>query len=575
MRQSAHHFPDAGNDPSTTPSPKPKDLLQQLLEKTVGSLFPDHAQDCRVILEIPKSRRHGDLTTNIAMRLGSLEKKNPMIVARSILSSLESLLSERKLKSPFKKSEILPPGFINFHLKEEHHRNILSEISDSDRYGASQLGKGMPLQIEFVSANPTGPLSVAHGRQAAVGDSLARILEYAGYQVTREYYVNDMGNQIRLLGTSLSARYRELFGEKTEIPEGGYQGRYLISLAEAIRAEHGERFRTETEESRSLFERVATEKILGVIRENLARFQVFFDHFTHESELHAKGEVQKTLEFLRKSGDLYESEGATWFRSTRLGDDKDRVVIKSDGSFTYLAPDIAYHQKKFSLGFKRLIDIWGPDHHGYIGRLKAAVQALGHPKESLDVLIIQLATLYREGKPVAMSTRMGEFITLQEVMDEVGVEAARFFFVMKKRSAHLDFDLSLAKSQSLENPVYTIQYVHARVANILKFAEGKINLARRTEADVALLKEPEELEILKQLGEFPETLLSCAKTLEPVYLVLYLQKLAGAFHRFYQKHRVITDDVPLSLARVQLALCVQKVIRRGLSLLGITAPDKM
>ena len=552
-----------------------KETLKRLLERSVQLLFPAHAETVQVSLEVPKSRQYGDLTTNIAMRIGRLEKKESLEVAREIVSSFNTLLREEKMEEAFKKIEVLPPGFINFYFAEEHHRHILDEIVSNDAYGASSIGQGTRVQIEFVSANPTGPLSVAHGRQAAVGDSLARILEFCGYDVSREYYVNDVGNQIRLLGKSLDIRYQELFGEKEEIPEEGYRGNYLIDLAKEVRGRYGDKYRKRTEEGVRFFEQYASQRILEGIRKDLEDFRVRFYNFSYESALRSEGKVEEALEVLRKQGILFESEGATWFRSTDFGDDKDRVVIKSDGSFTYLAPDIAYHREKFSRGFQRLINIWGPDHHGYIGRLKAAVQALGHDRESLSILILQLATLYRDGVAVPMSTRMGEFITLREVIEEVGVDAARFFFIMKKCASHLDFDLSLAKKQSLENPVYTIQYAYARVSNILEFGKEKMGEIRREELSYDLLQNEEEVELLKELGEFPNSVQSSAKTLEPVYLVLYLQKLAGAFHRFYQKHRVITDDLPLTRARALLALCIQKTIGRGLSLLGISAPDKM
>ena len=551
-----------------------QETLKRLLERSARLLFPAQAA-FQVVLEIPKNRQHCDLTTNIAMRLGRLEKKNPLEVARQVVSSLNKLLKEEGTESTFKKIEVLPPGFINFYFSESHHRHLLAEIASNDTYGTSSIGQGIGIQIEFVSANPTGPLSVAHGRQAAVGDCLARVLAFCGHGVSREYYVNDVGNQIRLLGKSLYIRYKELFGEKAEIPEGGYQGKYLIDLAKEVKDHSGEKYRKETEETVRFFEQYTSQRILEGIRKDLEDFRIHFDNFSHESALRSHGKVEEALEVLRKGGSLFEAEGATWFRSTLFGDDKDRVVVKSDGSFTYLAPDIAYHREKFSRGFGRLINIWGPDHHGYIRRLKAAVQALGHDPASLSILILQLATLYREGVAVPMSTRMGEFITLREVMEEVGVDATRFFFVMKKCSSHLDFDLSLAKKQSLENPVYTIQYAYARVSNILEFGKEKLGEIRREEVSYDLLQNEEELELLKELGEFPNAILSSAKTLEPVYLVMYLQRLAGAFHRFYQKHRVITDDLPLSRARTLLILCVQKTIGRGLSLLGISAPDKM
>ena len=554
--------------------PELKETLKELLERSVASVCSTESSQ-ELFLEVPKNRQHGDFTTHVAMRLASKNRRDPLALAGDIVAFLNTLLTEKKLSGVFQKIEVLSPGFINFFLTETQHRHILSVIVSNPSYGASPLGKGTRLQIEFVSANPTGPLSVAHGRQAAVGDALARILEFCGYEVSREYYVNNVGNQIRLLGLSLFLRYRELFGEKIEIPEGGYRGAYLIDLAKEIQDREGERYRKESEEALPYFERYACERILEIIRQDLSRFGVRFDHFTFESDLRSQGKVEEAFDILRKKEVLFESEGATWFRSTAFGDDKDRVVVKSDGSFTYLAPDIAYHREKFRAGFNRLIDIWGPDHHGYIARMRAAVSALGHEAEALSILIIQLATLYRDGKAVPMSTRLGEFVTLREVTEEVGVDAARYFFLMKKLASHLDFDLALAKKQSLENPVYTIQYAHARIANILAFGKETVGEITPEEISSELLKTDEELELLKELALFPDVVVSCAKSLEPAPLALYLQKLAGAFHAFYQKDRVVTDDLALSRARTLLILCIQQVLAQGLSLLGVSTPDRM
>ncbi|MBI4398658.1 MAG: arginine--tRNA ligase, partial [Candidatus Omnitrophica bacterium] len=421
-------------------------------------------------------------------------------------------------------------------------------------------------------ANPTGPLTIAHGRQAVVGDVLARLLEKTGHHVSREYYLNDRGVQIQILGLSVYVRYLEIAGFPRKFPENGYQGAYIRDLAGHVFDKEGKKY-LEMPEERALefFSKYASDTILEDIRVNLHRLGVTFDSYFSEQTLGGNGFIENVLKLLRERGFTYEHEGALWFRSTAFGDDKDRVLIKSNGEFTYLAPDIAYHEEKFKRGYHRIVNLWGPDHHGYVPRLKAACQALGHNAGQVNVLIVQLTTLFRNGEPVRMSTRAGEFVTLKELMDEVGVDAARFFFLMRKIDSHLDFDLELAKKRSDENPVYYVQYAFARISNILKFSETAVS----SEVEPALLAESEELEMIKLLSSFGEVLNQASEYLEPYRVVDYLRDVASAFHKFYAKHRVVNPNPELTRARLFLVACVQIVLANGMQIVGISRPEKM
>jgi len=425
-----------------------------------------------IYLEIPKEKQHGDLATNIAMKLASKFRASPQELAMKIRGAMNQGLKGASLDRKIEKIEVKGPGFINLFLSSDSLHDVLSEIDEKkSKFGQSNKGEGKKINIEFVSANPTGPLSIAHGRQAAIGDSLANILEFTGHSVVKEYYINDEGNQIRILGESLKARVLELLGQRgVEFPGDGYKGDYVLDIAREVIKKFGDKAQQKT---LYFFSAYATRSILKMIKMDLKDFGVRFDKWFSQKRLDSKGEIEKTLGLLKERDFIYEKDGALWFKSTIFGDDKDRVVVKSTGEFTYIAPDIAYHKDKLNRGFDNLIDIWGPDHHGYIPRLKASIQALGYSKDTLSVLIIQLATLYRDGKPIPMSTRAGEFITLKEVMEEVGKDASRFFFLMRKRDSHLDFDLELAKKESPENPVYYIQYAYARISSILKFEKEK------------------------------------------------------------------------------------------------------
>jgi arginyl-tRNA synthetase len=516
-----------------------------------------------ISLEVPKEKKFGDFSTNIAMKLSKDLRKAPLDIAAGIIAHIEKsdIVCDAKVEKP---------GFINFYISSRAVVDTLKDIiRDGEGFGGSSLGRGKKVQIEFVSANPTGPLTVAHGRQAAIGDSLARIFKFCGYDVTKEYYINDEGVQIQALGKSVKARLMEALGEKSEFPENGYKGSYIQDTANMIKERTPkEKIKTLSDES---YMEQSSDAIMETIKRDLKDFDVSFDVWYSQKSLGRSGKIEKTLGILKDKGFLYEQEAATWFKSTQFKDDKDRVVIKSDKSYTYITPDMAYHREKFENGYDKIIDILGPDHHGYINRIKAACEALGYDSAKLHIMIAQLVTLYREGKPVKMSTREGEFITLREVMDEIGKDAARFFFIMRKTESHLDFDLALAKAQTLDNPVYYIQYAHARISSIIEFSkDAKPNLD-----NLGLLDKQQETDLIKTLMHYPKIIEAAAANLEPYILLAYLQDLAGLFHSYYNAHRIVTDDKPLTEARIALIHTVKKVLSSGLGLLGVTALEKM
>jgi len=517
----------------------------------------------------------GDLSTNAAMRIGHQLRRPAKEVAVFLVERINSRLKYSQLDSFVDRVEIKGPGFINFHLKNTSLYYVLDEIKAlKNNYAKNNLGAGKKIQIEFVSANPTGPLTVAHGRQAVFGDSLASILEFSGFKVVREYYVNDEGRQIDILGQSIRARYLELVGEELTFPEDGYKGTYIRTLASEIKKKFGKRKRKNPV---SYFSKYGYSALLKEIRKDLDEFGVKFNVWYSQKRLREKGITKKALNILQKKNFLYKKEGAVWFKSSQFGDEKDRVVVKSDGAHTYIAPDIGYHMDKYKRRFERVINIWGPDHHGYIPRIKAAVEALGIDPKRLDCLIAQLVTLYKGKEIIPISTREGQFITLKDVVKEVGKDAARFFFLMRRRDSLLNFDLELAKKHSLDNPVYYIQYAHARICSITEFHKSgsKSKPQKAISADKTLLKTNEEFRILKTLREFPLVIKICAKGLEPYPLIPYLQDLAASFHSFYNKHRVVTDNLALTQARLELINCARIILATGLKLLGISTPTKM
>lgn len=554
-------------------------LKEQLADSVAASLtkiFPSSTHPVSVDLEIPNDKNHGDLSTNIALKSTKIFKKSPLLLATEFRDVIQEGINTSPLKEKIEKVGVEKPGFINFYLSKDAVYDILNQVFEQqDDFGRSAFGKKQKMQIEFVSANPTGPLSVAHARQAVVGDALANILNFVGFDAQKEYYVNDEGNQINLLGTSIQCRALEHFGEDVSFPENGYQGDYIKDIASKFIEENQIKNASQLKEKTlAEFSHYGVNQLLDCIKTDLSDFGVDFDTWIHQSRVAGAEHVQSLLHSFQEKGFIYEKEGALWFKSTDYGDDKDRVVKKSDGTYTYLAPDMVYHQDKFARGFEKVVNIWGPDHHGYIPRLKAAVNALGHEEGALQVLIVQLATIYREGKPVSMSTRRGEYISLREVMDEVGVDAARFFFLMRHINVHLDFDLELAKKETPENPVYYIQYAHARIHSIVKKAE-EAGLSART-SGFKLLREDEELDLIKKIGAFPDMLLLCQREMDPFALVSYLQELAAHFHKFYDQHRVVDpENADLSRERLALIDACRIVLANGLRLLGINAPKRM
>jgi len=525
-----------------------------------------------IILLTPKNKSHGDLSTNIAMQLSRELKLKPLDIAHFIVDNLnikDSIIGE---------VEIVRPGFINFCLKENWLYQIIDEIREKgEDYGKVNLGKGKKIQVEFVSVNPTGPLHVGHGKCAAVGDALSNILKAAGYKVEKEYYINDQGRQIDLLGQSVQVRYNNLLGEEEEFPPDGYKGKYIIDLAKDIIDKFQDKYKgRDDQESREFFKEFTLKNILEGIKEDLKDFGVEFDEWFSESSLYKQNKLQEVIGLLQQKGFLYKEKGALWLKTTVFGDEKDRVVIRENSIPTYFASDIAYHQDKYQRGFEKIIDIWGADHHGYIQRMKAAVQALGYPEDSLGVLIVQFVTLIRDGKEVGMSTRGGEFVTLKDLIKEVGKDVARYFFLMRSHDSHTEFDLDVAKSQSMENPVYYIQYAYARICSIIKKAEqAGVKMDKSKATRLQLLDKEEEFELIKKLSSLKEVIKKSALTWKPHFLTTYLYDLASSFHKYYTVHRIITEDEELTRARLILIDCTRIVLFNSLKILGVSVPESM
>jgi arginyl-tRNA synthetase len=523
-------------------------------------------------VEPPANPQHGDYAANAAMILASQAKLNPRKIAQIIQENLSDL------ENIIEKTQIAGPGFINFFINDNVWHNALKNIDEQkENYGRLDIGFGKKVQVEFVSANPTGPLHIGHARGAVVGDVIANLLTTAGYNIAREYYINDAGNQMNNLGKSVLLRYRELNGEKIEFPETCYRGDYIKDIAHEILDREGDKYLQAGEEKTiGYFTGVAGQAILEEIKVDLKDFGVIFDEYFSEKELYKNNGVTELLDKLQEQGFIYSDGETLWFKTTSFGDEKDRVVVRKNGEPTYFAADIAYHQNKFSRGFEEIIDIWGADHHGYMPRMWAGIQALGHDKNSLKIILVQLVNLLRAGVPAAMSTRSGEFVTLREVLDEVGKDAARYNFLMRRSDSHLDFDLELAKRQSSENPVYYVQYAHARICSILRMAQERgLALPDYSDINPALLNEPEEKTLIKLLVRYPETLYGAAKSLEPHRLTFYLNDLAGVFHSYYNKNKVVSENQPLTAARLFLTKTIRIVLQNALKILGVTAPEKM
>ena len=552
-------------------------------------------------LDAPKKADWGDLATTIAMAMASAERRPPFEVAQLIIDNIP------RRDTLFERVEIARPGFINFTLHPVIWLDVLREIERQGlRYGHDHIGAGRRVLIEYVSANPTGPLHVGHGRGAAVGHAIANLLTAMGYDVTGEYYINDAGRQMKLLGASVYARYQELAGRSAPFPEDGYQGAYVRSIAELLKERIGTGLLAQPPlEAEERAKALAYQELLEDIRRDLAAFGVTFQSWFSEASLLSKGTVEQVLADLRTKGLLFEEDGAWWFRSSRFGDEKDRVVRKKEGDYTYLASDIAYHRDKLERGYDLLIDVWGADHHGYIPRMQAAVQAYGHTPETLRVVLVQMVHLLRGGTKVEMSKRSGEFVTLRDVINEVGADAAKFFFLMRDSTSHLDFDLQLATQQSRENPVYYVQYAHARIASLWRVAAARgIECPRPSKANLDVLRDADELALIRKLSSYPAVLQAAATALEPHRVAHYLQELAGLLHPFYFKHRILPpaaeQDLPdaatdssvddpascssrqhetltpeLTGARLALMWAVQQVIKGGLGILGVSAPEQM
>ena len=551
-----------------------EDRLARLVQEALLAAASDlDLPEAPVTVEIirPRAKEHGDYATNVALALGPALGRSPREVADVIVEHLPPA-------GFVAKAEVAGPGFVNFFLA---HPWLYEELSEVQRlgsaYGRVDVGAGELVQVEFVSTNPTGPLHVGHGRGAAVGDALARLLEAAGYRVEREYYVNDAGGQAELFGASLEARYLQHFGREAEIPEGGYQGGYMADLAAEIAADHGEALLDlPAEERRARLGDEGIRRELTAIRATLERMDVRIDTWFHETRLRAEGRIEQAIQLLKDRELAYEEDGAIWFRSTRFGDDKDRVLIRSNGEPTYFAADCAYLRDKFARGFDRLIYVWGADHHGTVKRLQGAVQAYGYELDRVEFILYQLVSLYRGGEPVRMSKRTGDIITLDEVLDEVGPDAARYTLLTRSTDTTLDFDIELVKSQTLENPVYYVQYAHARIASILRYAEEQgVAMEPFEKSRFEELVHETELDLLRKIAELPEQIRFACEARAPYRLTRYAEELAADFHRFYTECRVVTDDAELTQARLHLAAATRQVIANVLAILGVSAPDTM
>lgn len=521
------------------------------------------------VIETPKDEKNGDFSTNVAMQLTRIMRQNPRKIAEAIVSGID-------LPELIDHIDIAGPGFINFYLVSNWLHAILPAIQEEDGdYGKSNAGQGERVQVEFVSANPTGLLHMGNARGGALGDTLSAVLNEAGYACDKEYYINDAGNQVENLGKSVEARYFELLGrDDYQIPEDGYHGKDIIATAQRLLDEKGEAFvdMPEAERRQAMKDYALKEKVAG-IRGSLENFGVVFDKWFSEQSLHDAGDVREVVEILRDKGYVYEKDGAQWLKCTAWGEEKDEVLVRSNGTPTYFAADIAYHRNKFERGYKRLINIWGADHHGHVARLKGAMTALGYPGDDITVILMQLVRLYRGGEIVKMSKRSGQYVTLDELIEEVGKEAARFFFIMRNPDSALDFDLDLAKAESSDNPVYYVQYAHARICSILSVAG--VDTPKAQDVDLSLLNEEAERVLIRKLAEWPQEVADAARELAPYHLAYYAKDLATAFHSFYNSCKVLTDDTALRDARLALVDCSRITLRNVLQLLGLTAPERM
>ena len=581
-----------------------KGQLQELLTKCVQDLISKgilNEMPSKIRIDHTKDNSHGDYATNIALMLSKQAKMSPVELAKIIIDQFEQ-------KNFIKKIEIAGPGFINFFISQESSSSIVNEIlAQAASYGCSDIGQGKKVLLEYVSANPTGPLHVGHGRGAAYGATVSNLLRNAGFIVDNEYYVNDAGRQMDILTVSIYLRYLTICGEDLRFPDNGYQGQYINDIAQGIYETSGQKFHLKSDlvfenvyqdgteggdkevhidqliekaksilgdDFKAVFE-VGIESILSGIKNDLAEFGVVFEKWFSEQSLIDSGLSESCISKLKDSKNLYEKDGALWFKTTNYGDEKDRVVVRDNGNHTYFASDIAYHLDKLDRGYDKIINVWGADHHGYIPRVKASIEALGHNSDKLEILLVQFANLYRGGSKVQMSTRSGSFVTLEDLRAEVGNDAARFFYILRKSEQHMDFDLDLAKSKTNENPVYYIQYAHARICSVFKQADEKELELDMSQANLSLLTEETEKDILRELSRFRSVLESSAIQYEPHQLAYYLRDLSNHFHSYYNACKFIVDDKNLTQARLALINATQQILKNGLSILGVGAPESM
>jgi arginyl-tRNA synthetase len=581
-----------------------KDQLQDLLNKCIQELISKgtlNEMPSKIRIDHTKDNSHGDYATNIALMLSKQAKMSPVELAKIIIDQFEQ-------KSFIKKIEIAGPGFINFFMSQETSSSIVNEIIDQAAlYGSSEIGHGKKVLLEYVSANPTGPLHVGHGRGAAYGATVSNLLRNAGFIVDNEYYVNDAGRQMDILTVSIYLRYLTICGESLRFPDNGYQGQYINDIAQVIYEASGQEFHLKSdlvfenvskdsseggdkeihidqliERAKSILGdrfkavfKVGIESILGGIKNDLAEFGVIFEKWFSEQSLIDSGLSEACISKLKDSKNLYEKDGALWFKTTNYGDEKDRVVVRDNGNHTYFASDIAYHLEKLERGYDKIINVWGADHHGYIPRVKASIEALGHDPNKLEILLVQFANLYRGGSKVQMSTRSGSFVTLEDLRAEVGNDAARFFYILRKSEQHMDFDLDLAKSKTNENPVYYIQYAHARICSVFRQADEKEIELDVSQTNLTLLTEEIEKDLLRELSRFKSVLESSAIQYEPHQLAYYLRDLSNHFHSYYNACKFIVDDKNLTQARLALISATQQILKNGLSILGVGAPESM
>ncbi|MCE4957767.1 arginine--tRNA ligase [Macrococcoides caseolyticum] len=542
-------------------------LIEEIKQAIIKAALVTEVPEIKI--EVPKDTKNGDYATNIAMVLTKLAKRNPREIAQAIVDNLDVK------KADVTKIDIAGPGFINFYMDNAYLTGIITEaLNKKENFGKAEQPKNEKILVEYVSANPTGSLHIGHARNAAVGDTLSNVLAAAGYDVLREYYINDAGKQIENLAYSIEARYFQALGQDMDLPEDGYHGKDIIEIGKKLAEEHPEYKDVEKSERIKAFRKLGLDYEMDKLKKDLTEFNVHFDNWFSETSLYENKEIDKALEKMRENGYLFEQDGATWLRTTEFGDDKDRVLIKNDGSYTYFLPDIAYHYDKIDRGYDTLINLFGADHHGYINRLKASLETFGTDSKRLEIQVMQMVRLLQDGQEVKMSKRTGNAITLRDIMDEVGIDAARYFLTMRSADTHFDFDMELAKSQSSDNPVYYAQYAHARICSMLRQA-AENGITPSPDADFSLITNDKAFELLKRVADFETVIEQAADARAPHRITNYIQDLAAHFHKFYNAEKVLTDDVEKSKAHVALIEAVRITLQNALTLVGVTSPEKM